>query len=200
MSEPILTWRIQTLPAQDDSTNGPRIELRSPAVGYLTHVPALGSALAPGQEAGYLLRLGKPYKLVLPEGVAGIVSTPGPEAVHAAVSFDQAILQLRPLDEFTLGAELAGEELEQEGALVLRSPQAGRFYHKAAPEDPPFVSAGSSLNEGDPIGLIEVMKTFSQVLYATTGNLPKNAKVVRLLVEDGADVTKGMPLVELEPA
>ncbi len=200
MSEPILTWRIHNLPAQGDSSSAGRFELRSPAVGYLTHVPEVGSALAPGQEAGYLLRLGQPHKLVLPEGVAGIVATAGPEAVHAPVAFDQAILELRPLGEFTSEATDDTGGGEQEGALVLRSPQAGRFYHKASPEDPPFVAAGATIGEGDPVGLIEVMKTFSQIPYTAEGNLPKTAKVVRLLVEDGADVTKGMPLTEVEPA
>ena len=195
MSEPILTWRIHNLPATDESTGSARFELRSPAVGYLTHVPEVGSALAPGQEAGYLLRLGQPHKLVLPEGVAGIVSTPGPEAVHAPVTFDQAILELRPLGEFTSEATDDASAEEQAGALVLRSPQAGRFYHKASPEDPAFVSPGATITEGDPVGLIEVMKTFSQIPYAATGHLPKTAKVLRLLVEDGADVTKGLPLL-----
>ncbi|MBL4771414.1 MAG: hypothetical protein JKY61_09795 [Planctomycetes bacterium] len=197
MSEPILTWRIVHLPNQDDSTSEGRIELRCPAVGLLTHVPEVGNALAPGQEAGYLLRLGQPHKLVLPEGIAGIVATAGPEAVHAPMAFDQPVLELRPLGEFHSQADEA-ETVDQEGAMVLRSPQAGRFYHKASPEDPSFVSPGTALEDGTPIGLIEVMKTFSQVPYSPAGNLPKSAKAVRLLVEDGADVTKGQPLLEVE--
>ncbi len=199
MSEPILTWRVERLPAPDDSSEGVRFELRCPAVGFLTHVPEQGSALAPGQEAGYLLRLGQPHMLVLPKGVAGIVATPGPEAVHAPVDFDQAVLELRPLDEFSAAAEAADVGSEH-GALVMLAPQAGRFYHKASPDEPAFVSVGSAIGEGDPIGLIEVMKTFAHINYAPTGNLPKAAKVVRLLVEDGADVTKGQALIEVKQA
>jgi biotin carboxyl carrier protein len=198
MSEPILTWRIVELPS--DKEGETRIQLRSPAVGLLTHVPETGSALAPGQEAGYLLRLGKPHMLVLPEGIAGIVDTPGPEAVHAPVTFDQPILELRPLGEFTAQAETAAATTDQDGVLIFCAPQAGRFYHKASPEDPPFVSPGSALKDGDPIGLIEVMKTFSQVPYTATGSLPKSAKVLRVLAPDGADVTQGQPILEVEPA
>ena len=73
------------------------------------------------------------------------------------------------------------------------APQAGRFYHKASPEDPAFVSPGSSLKEGDPLGLIEVMKTFNRVKYSG-----EPTKVARIVPEDGDDLVAGDVLLELE--
>jgi len=87
-----------------------------------------------------------------------------------------------------------------EDGLVLRSPQAGRFYHRASPAEAPFVTVGAVIEEGRSIGLIEVMKTFSHVPYRSAGRLPSRARVVRFLAGDGADVKPGDGLIEVEPA
>jgi len=91
-------------------------------------------------------------------------------------------------------------ESARSGALVLRSPQTGRFYHRPSPCDPAFVDAGAIVEDGRPVGLIEVMKTFSHVSYVASGGLPKRAKIVRMLAADGEDVKQGAPLCEIEPA
>ena len=56
------------------------------------------------------------------------------------------------------------------------------------------------MKAGTPVGLIEVMKTFFQVRYgdANLGDLPTTAKVAKHLVEDGAEVERGQPVIELE--
>jgi biotin carboxyl carrier protein len=53
---------------------------------------------------------------------------------------------------------------------------------------------------GDPIGLIEVMKTFGRVLYQPDDTLLTRARVVRVLAADGAEVNPGDALLEIEPA
>jgi acetyl-CoA carboxylase biotin carboxyl carrier protein len=83
---------------------------------------------------------------------------------------------------------------------VFRSPSAGRFWHRASPAEPPLVGEGDELEPGRAIGLIEVMKTFTLVLYAPGGALPTRARVVRVLAADGAEVADGAPLLELEGA
>ena len=83
------------------------------------------------------------------------------------------------------------------------APQTGRFYHRARPSDPPFVQSGSQVKEGSALGLIEVMKTFSQVVYRAQGlrgePLPAQARIVAHLVPDGAEVAQGDPLIEVAP-
>jgi hypothetical protein len=44
------------------------------------------------------------------------------------------------------------------------------------------------------------MKTFTMVSYATRGGLPAKARIKRVLVEDGAEVSDRTPLFELESA
>ena len=89
-----------------------------------------------------------------------------------------------------------------DGRLLARSPQVGRFYHRPSPDKPAYVEAGAEVQAGTTLGLIEVMKTFFQVRYgdADLGDLPARARVVRHLVEDGAEVEPGDPILELEPA
>ncbi|NOT31168.1 MAG: acetyl-CoA carboxylase, biotin carboxyl carrier protein, partial [Planctomycetes bacterium] len=74
----------------------------------------------------------------------------------------------------------------------------GRFWQRPAPNDPPFLRAGDALADGQTIGLIEVMKTFTHLVYRSGGELPARAKVVRLLVADGAEIESGGALFELE--
>ena len=75
---------------------------------------------------------------------------------------------------------------------VLRSPQVGTFYLSAEPHGEPFVRAGSSVEPGQVIGLIEAMKLINEV-EAEIGGV-----VRRVLVEDGQPVEYGQALFELE--
>ncbi len=43
------------------------------------------------------------------------------------------------------------------------SPLPGIFYRQPAPDKPPYKDAGDQVAEGDVIGLVEVMKQFSEV-------------------------------------
>ncbi len=42
------------------------------------------------------------------------------------------------------------------------SPLPGIFYRQPAPDKPPYKDAGDQVAEGDVIGLVEVMKQFSE--------------------------------------
>lgn len=175
--------------------DGDGLRLCAPDVGLFTDALPLGAALAPGQPAGSLLRLGRAVRLVVPEGVHGRVLSDRPERVHEPVGHGTTLYELAPFAADSAGA---WEDVNQTqaGALVLRAPQSGRFYHRPAPGEPPYVEPGSVLREGQPLGLIEVMKTFSVVPYHAVAPLPAEARVVRFLAEDGADVEAGEPLVE----
>ena len=65
----------------------------------------------------------------------------------------------------------------------------------AASEDPashPGAVAGDSVNEGDTLLIVEAMKTMNHI------PAPRSGTVTRILVEDGAPVEFGAPLVILE--
>jgi biotin carboxyl carrier protein len=71
------------------------------------------------------------------------------------------------------------------------SPLPGIFYRKLAPDKPPYKKEGDSVDVGEVIGLIEVMKTFNEVKADTAG------KIVRFLAENEEEIMAGQPLVEL---
>lgn len=74
----------------------------------------------------------------------------------------------------------------------IRSHLPGTFYRRPAPDQPPYVEEGAQVKEGDVIGLVEVMKTFTEVKSDATGTLTK------FLVENEEAVTAGMALAEVE--
>lgn len=74
----------------------------------------------------------------------------------------------------------------------IRSPLPGTFYRRPAPDQPPFVEDGGSVEAGGVIGLIEVMKTFHQVKADSAGSN------LRFKVGNEEPVTAGAVLVEMD--
>ena len=68
----------------------------------------------------------------------------------------------------------------------------GTVYLQAEPGTPPFISVGASVSEGDTLLIVEAMKTMNHI------PAPKAGTVKRILVEDGAAVEFGSPLVIIE--
>lgn len=180
---------------------GERVRLTSPGVGLFTCAARIGRALTEGQTAGSLVVLGRAYELVVPAGIAGRITSSAPEQVHAPVGFGATLYELAPLHAGDVAPLPASKpEADARGALVFRSPQSGRFWHRSVPTEPALVSAGMLIESGQALGLIEVMKTFTLVGYAPGSTLPARARVVRVLAADGAEVAERAPLLELEPA
>ncbi|MEM9799620.1 MAG: hypothetical protein AAGA20_04785 [Planctomycetota bacterium] len=180
---------------------GDEILLLAPDVGGFTAPQPRGAALAPGMVAGALHRLGRSVDLVVPAGVAGAVTSDPPERVMAPVAYGAVLYRIDPRgaaaaidDEGPGGTEASGD------ALAIVASQPGRIWHSPSPGDPPFCGPGDVLEEGAPVCLVEVMKTFSTLPYRRREGLPARARVVRWLTEDGADVQPGEPLLEIEPA
>lgn len=71
------------------------------------------------------------------------------------------------------------------------SPLPGTFYSRPAPDQPAFKSVGDTVAMGDVIGLIEVMKSFNEVMADQAGIL------AAFVVEDEEPVMAGQPLIEL---
>jgi acetyl-CoA carboxylase biotin carboxyl carrier protein len=76
------------------------------------------------------------------------------------------------------------------GAIV--SPMVGTVYRGPAPGARPFVEVGSQIKAGDPVIIIEAMKTMNQI------PAPRAGTVVQILVEDGQPVEYGQPLMIVE--
>jgi len=72
------------------------------------------------------------------------------------------------------------------------SPMVGTVYMQAEPSAPAFISVGASISEGDTLLIVEAMKTMNHI------PAPKSGTIKRILVEDGAAVEFGTPLVIIE--
>lgn len=98
------------------------------------------------------------------------------DALH--VSLDQLLeKQLRPVT-------MVGD--------TLPAPQQGMVYLQSAPDQPPYIKVGDRVNVGTELFMMEAMKMFTPVLSPVEGT------VTEILVENGAAVDQGSPLVRIE--
>lgn len=193
LSPPVLRARV--VPGDDG-----KLRLLSPAVGLFRGAPDPGALVLPERPIGLLEILGDAHHVLAPDGAAGVVvAETGPARARRPVAFDDILLILDP-EAATAGRALqtTADAAASGGALVFRAPTSGRFYCRPGPGKPPLVKVGDVVEQGQPIGLIEVMKTFSRLQYGGSG-LPPRARVRALLRPDETDVSAGEPLLELEP-
>ena len=175
------------------------IRLLSPEVGSFTCCVPAGGLLSAGASAGAVRLLGQTIELIVPTGITGRVSSARPERVNAPVGYGDVLYELSPLqniDDPDAGTAASDSE-SATSAPLFKTPYSGRFWHRSAPGAPPFVEAGARVEPGTIVGLIEVMKTFTHLTYQATGNLPEKGRVVKILVDDGAEVTEGDALIEM---
>lgn len=78
--------------------------------------------------------------------------------------------------------------------IVVPAPMHGVFYRAAAPNEPPLVEIGTTIEAGQKICIIEAMKTFIDVTAEMSG------VVLAVLVEDGHEIEAGQALFRIRPA
>ena len=74
----------------------------------------------------------------------------------------------------------------------IRSHLPGTFYRRPSPDKPVYKEDGDEVGVGDIVGLIEVMKTFTEVKSEVAG------RIVRFQVENEEPVTAGQVLADVE--
>ena len=82
----------------------------------------------------------------------------------------------------------AAKEEEISGNVV-KSPIVGTFYASAAPDKPPYVTVGKTVQEGDVLFIIESMKLMNEVTSEFSGTVEK------ILVQNGQAVEYGQPIM-----
>ena len=88
-------------------------------------------------------------------------------------------------------APAAGDDPASHPGAVT-SPMVGTAYLSPEPGAAAFVKVGDTVNEGDTLMIVEAMKTMNQIPS------PKSGTIKRILVEDGAPVEFGAPLMIVE--
>jgi len=112
------------------------------------------------------------------------VAAPVQVAVPAAAPAVAAVATAAP------AAAPSDDPASHPGAVP--SPMVGTVYIQAEPGAPAFITVGAKVSEGDTLLIIEAMKTMNHI------PAPKGGTVKRILVEDGAAVEFGTPLVIIE--
>lgn len=125
----------------------------------------------------------------LAKGPGGVVTSvrpqqPAPQPVPAAVP--------APAPAAPAPAP-APAELEDDGLVELKAPMVGTFYSRQSPDDPPFVTIGTQVSEGDPVCLIEAMKMFN------TLKAPVSGKVESIKIQNEQPVGYGDVLMTFRP-
>ncbi len=77
-------------------------------------------------------------------------------------------------------------------ARTIKSPLPGTFYRRPNPQAEPYVSEGDTVEPGDVVGLVEIMKTFHEVHSDAAG------RIERFLVENSDLVDAGQDIIALE--
>lgn len=116
--------------------------------------------------------------------VAAAVAAPAPMAAPAAAVAAAPSASAEP--------EASGGEDPASHPGAVTSPMVGTIYMQAEPGAPAFISVGASVSEGDTLLIVEAMKTMNHI------PAPKSGTVKRILVDDGAAVEFGTPLVIVE--
>ena len=85
---------------------------------------------------------------------------------------------------------------DSQGALSFVAPMSGRFYSRPSPTEAPFVAVGDTVQQGQTVGLLEVMKTFNRLVYQGDA-LPEQATIERVVPNEGDDVVRGDAILAL---
>ena len=86
------------------------------------------------------------------------------------------------------------EKVEEvtENSSILSSPMVGTVYLSPDPNSDPFVKIGDTVKEGQPVVIIEAMKTMNHIPANKSGIIRK------IFVDDASPVEFGDPLITIE--
>jgi acetyl-CoA carboxylase biotin carboxyl carrier protein len=203
------------LVALDAAAGG--VELRCPGPGRVRWDRGPGEVLVGGSVVGTLVRDERAYVLAVPAGVRGAVvsvalahqwnpcghgdllatlSTAIADGDgHAAQSVGAGLRAGPNRPSHAAGAGADARAAAADGVWEVRSPTHGTFYTRPAPGAAPYAAAGSVVESGQTVGLVEVMKCFSPILF---DGAPFGRGIVReVLVGDGAEVRADQLLLRI---
>ncbi|MBF9060246.1 acetyl-CoA carboxylase biotin carboxyl carrier protein [Rhodobacterales bacterium HKCCSP123] len=115
-----------------------------------------------------------------------MVQAPAPVSYAAPVSAPAPAAAAAP----AAAPAVSDDPAQAPGAVT--SPMVGTVYLQPEPGSKAFVSVGDRVTEGQTLLIVEAMKTMNQI------PAPRAGTVKRILVEDGAPVEYGAPLMIIE--
>jgi acetyl-CoA carboxylase biotin carboxyl carrier protein len=134
-----------------------------------------------GEDDSLNVRVSRQHPPLAQQVYAPAAAAPAATAAAAAAAAVSPAAAAAPTTE---------DPAQHPGAVT--SPMVGTAYLATEPGSHPFIKVGDTVNEGQTLLIIEAMKTMNQIPS------PRSGKVARILVEDGAPVEFGAPLLILE--
>jgi acetyl-CoA carboxylase biotin carboxyl carrier protein len=120
------------------------------------------------------------------------VSRKPPQQIMAQQPMQAAPAAMQVAAAATAAPEAAAGTDPSSDPGVVSSPMVGTVYTSPEPGSPAFITVGAQIAEGDTLMIVEAMKTMNHI------PAPRSGTIKRILVEDGAAVEFGAPLVILE--
>ena len=122
------------------------------------------------------------------------VSRITPNAIAAPIAMPAAAPAAMPAPAASAAAAAPAAENDDPASLpgAVTSPMVGTVYLAPEPGATNFVKVGDTVDEGQTLLIVEAMKTMNQIPSPTSGT------VKRILIEDGAPVEFGAPLMVIE--
>ncbi len=113
------------------------------------------------------------------------------ESFHAA-QFAQIPMAAPRLDATQASGASGGGVQESPNGATIKSPMVGTFYAAPAPDQPPYVSVGKQVKEGDVLCIVEAMKLMNEIKCEVSGT------ITEILVKNGQTVEFDQPLFKIE--
>ena len=114
------------------------------------------------------------------------VAQPGPPA--AQLHEEPPALPSPQREQASIAPPPPGPKLHE-----IKSPIVGTFYSSPAPDAPPFVQVGSTIQPGSVLCIVEAMKLMNEIEADVSG------KIARIMVETGQPVEYAQTLFLVEP-
>jgi acetyl-CoA carboxylase biotin carboxyl carrier protein len=78
--------------------------------------------------------------------------------------------------------------------VLVKSPMVGTFYAAPAPDQPPYVTVGKQVKEGDVLCIVEAMKLMNEIKAEVSGT------IIETLVKNGQPLEFDQPLFKIQTA
>lgn len=101
-------------------------------------------------------------------GAAPVAAPPAPAAQTPVAPVAPDAAGERAAAPAKLGSD---GPVDHEGLVSVKSPMTGVWYRSPLPGEPPFVDVGDAVEEGQQLGIIEVMKLMNRIVAPCAGTI-----------------------------
>ncbi len=175
--------------------NKDEIIVLSPAAGMFRRKFENDDFLSNKAYIGDITILNIDYRVFLPENISGNINFRDENRIFIPVGYKEKLFSIKdhgPIKKTKTRPLNKVDDLIEDG-FIIKAFTTGIFYRRLTPESPPFVEEGSVIKRGELLGLIEVMKSFNQIIFSEKSGIDTGI-IKKIMVEDSKEVRFGDPL------